>query len=194
METSPEKKTVRKLGVYELALAGIFGALAIALAFTPLGMIPVPNPTGAATTLHLPAVISAVLGGPIVGAFVGLVLSVSSWILYGSAFIGYSNGNLIVALAAVFIPRLFIGPAAYYAYRLLRKIPVLAAALAGLAGTLANTVGVLGILIVFGTFPFNLLGPVFAMNVPIEMAVALIVTIPVTAALRSRGRIAAERN
>jgi uncharacterized membrane protein len=92
------------------------------------------------------------------------------------------------------LPRILIGVLAYYVYRPLRRWPPLAAAVAGLVGTLTNTVGVLGLLVWLGSFPAALLVPVMAMNVPIEIVLALLVTIPVVAALRAvgRGRIAAE--
>lgn len=185
-----------RLSTHDLVVAGVFGALAIVLAFTPLGLIPVPNPSEAATSLHLPAIIAGILSGPIVGALVGLVLAVSTWYLYSAAFITFSGGNLLVALAAAFLPRLLIGVTAYYAFRLLRRRPSLAAAVAGLVGTLTNTFGVLGILVFLGTLPVALLAPVFSMNVPIEIALALVVTIPTVAVLRARGkgRIAALRD
>lgn len=185
-----------RLSTYDLAVAGVFGALAIVLAFTPLGLIPVPNPSEAATSLHLPAIIAGILSGPIVGALVGLVLAVSTWYLYSTAFITFAGGNLLVALAAAFLPRLLIGVTAYYAFRPLRKWPSLAAAVAGLVGTLTNTFGVLGILILLGTLPVALLAPVFSMNVPIEVALALVVTIPTVAVLRAmgKGRVAALRD
>jgi uncharacterized membrane protein len=191
-----EKKNRLKLSTQDLAVAGVFGALAVVLAFTPLGLIPVPNPTEAATSLHLPAIVAGILAGPLVGAMVGLVLAISTWALYGATFLTFADGNLALALAAAFLPRILIGILAYYAYRPLRRWPPLAAALAGLAGTLTNTVGVLGLLTWLGTFPAALLVPVMAMNVPIEVVLALVVTIPVVAALRAigRGRIAAERD
>ena len=184
------------LSTHDLAVAGIFGALAIVLAFTPLGLIPVPNPTEAATTLHLPAIVAGILSGPIVGGLVGLVLAISSWYLYGAAFITFADGNLLVALLAAFVPRILIGVLAYYAYRPLRRWPPLAAGIAGLVGTLTNTVGVLGILIWLGVLPVALLAPVFTMNVPLEAVLAVIVTIPTVAALRAvgRGPIAAARD
>jgi uncharacterized membrane protein len=190
-----ENKNRLNLSTHDLAVAGVFGALAIVLAFTPLGLIPVPNPTEAATSLHLPAIVAGVLAGPIVGAMVGLVLAISTWTLYGATFLSFANGNLALALTAAFLPRILIGVLAYYAYRLLRRWPPLAAAAAGLVGTLTNTVGVLGLLVWLGTFPAALLVPVMAMNVPIEIILALIVTIPVVAALRAigKGRIAAAR-
>ncbi|RLC97605.1 MAG: hypothetical protein DRI77_06950 [Chloroflexi bacterium] len=183
-----------RLGTFDLAIAGIFGALAIVLAFTPLGLIPVPNPTEAATTLHLPAIIAGILSGPIVGGLVGLVLAISSWYLYSAVFMTFADGNLLLALLAAFLPRILIGILAYYTYRSLRRWRALAAGAAGLVGTLTNTVGVLGLLMWLGTFPVALLSPVLLMNVPIEAVVAVVVTIPVVAALRAtgKGRIAAE--
>ncbi|GAB4545877.1 MAG: ECF transporter S component [Anaerolineae bacterium] len=185
-----------KFSTYDLAVAGVFGALAIVLAFTPLGLIPVPNPTEAATSLHLPAIIAGILAGPLVGGLVGLVLALSSWFLFSAAFMTFAGGNLAVALLAAFVPRILIGVLAYYAYRPLRRWPALAAGVAGIVGTLTNTFGVLGILIWLGTLPPLLLLPVFSMNVPIEIILALVITIPAVAALRAvgRGRIAAARD
>ena len=194
IQPSPARRL--QLSTHDLAVAGIFGSLAIVLAFTPLGLIPVPNPTEAATSLHLPAIVAGILSGPIVGGLVGLVLAISSWYLFGASFMTFANGNLLIALAAAFLPRVLIGVLAYYAYRPLRRWPALAAGAAGLVGTLTNTFGVLGLLIWLGTLPVALLVPVFAMNVPIEVALALVVTIPTVAALRAvgKGRVAAARD
>lgn len=195
-QTQPSLAGHKRLSTHDLAVAGVFGALAIVLAFTPLGLIPVPNPTEAATSLHLPAIVAGILSGPIVGGLVGLVLAISSWYLYSAAFITFADGNLLVALLAAFLPRILIGVLAYYAYRPLRRWPTLAAGVAGLIGTLTNTFGVLGLLIWLGALPVALLATVFSMNVPIEIALALIVTIPVVAALRAagKGQIAAARD
>ncbi len=184
------------MSTHDLAVAGVFGALAIVLAFTPLGLIPVPNPTEAATSLHLPAIVAGILSGPIVGGLVGLVLAISSWYLYSASFISFAGGNLLVALVAAFLPRILIGVLAYYVYRALRRWPALAAGAAGLAGTLTNSFGVLGLLVWLGTLPAALLVPVFSMNVPIEVALAIVVTIPTVAALRAvgKGPIAAMRD
>lgn len=180
--------TPGRLSTRDLAVAGVFGALAIVLSFTPLGLIPLPNPTEAATSLHLPAIIAGVLSGPVVGAMVGVVLAVSSWYRFGATFITFADGNLLVALSAAFLPRILIGVAAYYAYRPLRRWPALAAGASGLVGTLTNTFGVMGLLIWLGALPAALLVPVFSMNVPIEALLAVVVTIPTVAALRSVAR------
>jgi uncharacterized membrane protein len=195
-QKSTSLKRGLRLSTQDLAVAGVFGALAIVLAFTPLGLIPVPNPTEAATSLHLPAIVAGILSGPLVGGMVGLVLALSSWYLYNASFMTFAGGNLFLALVAAFLPRILIGILAYYAYRPLRRWPALAAGVAGVVGTLTNTFGVLGLLIWLGTLPPALLVPIFSMNVPIEIALALVVTIPVIAALRAvrRGRIAAAGN
>ena len=190
-----ERPLVRyfQLSTRDLAVAGVFGALAFVLAFTPLGLIPVPNPTEAATTLHLPAIIGGILAGPLVGGLVGLVLAITTWFRFGATFMTFADGNILVALSAAFLPRILIGVVAYWAYRPLRRRPTLAAAVAGLAGTLTNSVGLLGILIWLGTLPAALLVPVFSLNVPIEIALALVVTIPTVAALKAvaKDRVAA---
>ena len=197
-QTQSQPRFGNALGIStrDLAVAGVFGALAIVLSFTPLGLIPVPNISGSATSLHLPAIIAGIVGGPIVGGLVGLVLAISSWINYSGTFIAMAGNNVLVALLAAFLPRILIGVVAYYVYRVLRRLPTLAAALAGLAGTLVNSIGVLGILYWLGTFPKELLVPIFSLNVPIELTLGLVVTIPAVAALRSvsKGQIAAARD
>ena len=194
-QTSPSSGGRLRLSTRDLAVAGVFGGLAIALAFTPLGLIPVPNPSGAATSLHLPAIMAGILSGPLVGGLVGLVLAIASWYLYGATFMTFAGGNLALALLAAFLPRILIGVLSYYAYRPLRRWPVATSAVASIVGTLTNTVGVLGLLVWLGTMPAAILVPVLSMNSPIEIILALVVTIPAVAALRaaSRGQIAAAR-
>jgi uncharacterized membrane protein len=189
-------KNALRVSTRDLAVAGVFGALAIVLSFTPLGLIPVPNISGAATSLHLPAIVAGIVGGPVVGGLVGLVLAISSWVNYSGTFIALAGNNVLLALLAAFLPRILIGILAYYVYRPLRRWSSLAAGLAGLAGTLTNSVGVLGLLYWLGTFPKELLVPILTLNLPIEIALALIVTIPAVAALRSvsRGQIAGARD
>jgi uncharacterized membrane protein len=172
------------LSVRKIAIAGICGALGVVLAFTPLGLIPVPNLSGAATTLHIPAIVAGVFAGPVVGAFTGLILAISSWILYAGSFLAFAGGNLLVALLSAFIPRLLIGVLAYYAFRPFRS-HVLGAVLASLVGTLTNTVGVLGILYLFGDPAMRpALLPIILLNPWVEIGFALIVLVPLVLALR----------
>ena len=82
--------------------------------------------------MHLPAILGGILEGPIVGALVGLIFGVYS-------FLNATNPMFADPLIAI-LPRIFIGVAAYYSYKYLWKNSAIAAAL----GTLTNTIGVLG--------------------------------------------------
>jgi uncharacterized membrane protein len=62
-----------QLSVRQIVIAGVFGALVIVLgSIQVLGFPPIPIPPGNATTLHIPVSIGSILGGPLVGAILGL--------------------------------------------------------------------------------------------------------------------------
>ena len=116
-----------KLTTHQVVVAGLLGALAVVLGLTPLGFIPVPTPAGAATTEHIPVIIGAVLEGPLVGAFVGLIFGLISFLRATLPFFR----DPLIAIG----PRVLIGITSYLAYRFSRHRvarPV-AAALAGVA-------------------------------------------------------------
>ncbi|MCL4426070.1 MAG: ECF transporter S component [Firmicutes bacterium] len=112
--------------VREIVVAGLLGGLAIVLGLTPLGFIPVPTPAGAATTMHIPAIIAGIIEGPLVGALVGLIFGLYSFF---RATIPLFKDPL-VAIG----PRVLIGVLAYYAFTLARGKPArpIAAAAVGL--------------------------------------------------------------
>ncbi|MCB0162312.1 MAG: ECF transporter S component, partial [Caldilineaceae bacterium] len=55
----------RTLSVRSIVITGILAAVAILLGATRLGFIPVPNPSGNATIMHVPAIIAGIIAGPI---------------------------------------------------------------------------------------------------------------------------------
>src|SRR6056297_2810248 len=120
--------------IRKLTIAGVLGAIAIVLGATPLGFIPVPTPAGSATIMHIPVIIGAIMEGPIVGAAVGLIFGLFSFIRGGAFFV-----DPLVAI----LPRVLIGVFAAYSYTLVNK-KVLGAIVAAIVGTLTNTIGVLG--------------------------------------------------
>ena len=63
-----------QLTTRKIVFIGIMGALTIILGVTGLGLVPVPTPAGRATILHVPTIIAAILEGPVVGFFIGLIL------------------------------------------------------------------------------------------------------------------------
>jgi uncharacterized membrane protein len=92
-----------------IVLAGVFSALTILLGLFPsVGLIPVPTPAGNATTLHIPAIVAGILGGPIVGLLVGLTFGLFSFL---RATLPLFKDPLVAIL-----PRLFIGVTAWAAY------------------------------------------------------------------------------
>src|SRR3990170_3935626 len=178
-----------RITTLQIAVAAVCGGLSIALSYTPIGFISVPNISGAATTLHIPAIVAGVVAGPVAGGLAGLVLAIMSWARFGGIFMQFAGGKLLVALAAAFLPRMLIGVVAYYAYRALRGNT--AAIVAALLGTSANTAGVLGILLLFGTSDFRTgVVPIILLNYPFEVLFAAVVAVPVFAPVgRSLGDV-----
>ncbi|MCB0105946.1 MAG: ECF transporter S component, partial [Caldilineaceae bacterium] len=68
------------LSVRRIAMTGILAAIAIFLGATRLGFIPVPNLSGNATIMHVPAIIGGILEGPIVGLLVGGIFGAYSFL------------------------------------------------------------------------------------------------------------------
>lgn len=137
------RESVTTLNTRKIVVAGILGAIAIVLGITRLGFIPVPNTTANATIMHVPAIIGAVLEGPIVGVLAGGIFGVFSFLQAESPLFQ----NPIIAI----LPRLLIGLVAWATYRALERTNKdVAAAVAGVAGTLTNSIGVLGLAIIFG--------------------------------------------
>lgn len=136
-----------KVSTRQIVVVGVLTALTIALGASGVGLVALPTPAGAATTMHIPVIIGGILEGPLVGSFLGLLF-------------GLFTINLGPAIAVI-PARLLIGVAAHYAYRatyfivqhwLGRSAPIVAAAVAGIVGSLINTVGVLGMAVVIGLY------------------------------------------
>lgn len=140
--------TKSKFSVRQIAMIGMLSAISIFLGLTGLGFIPIPPVK--ATIMHIPAIIGAIVEGPIVGSLVGLVFGLFSMYQNFTApgptsFIFW---NPIIAL----VPRVLIGIVAYYVYILLRKRfknQSISIAIASICATLINTIGVLGLTYVF---------------------------------------------
>ena len=101
-------------GVRRIVITGILAAVAILLGATRLGFLPVPNPSGNATIMHVPAIIAGIIAGPISGLIVGGIFGLYSFL---NSVVPFFKDPLVSIL-----PRLFIGVTAYYTYRSLRGI------------------------------------------------------------------------
>lgn len=171
---SVSRESATTINTRKIVVAGVLGAIAIVLGVTQWGFIPVPNVTGRATIMHIPAIIGAVLEGPVVGVLAGLIFGVFSMLQDTT---GLFTNPLISVL-----PRVMIGITSWLTYRALARTNVdLAAAAAGVVGTLTNTILVVGGLIIFGLLP------VAAVPTIIPQAIAEVVIAAVLTPLVARG-------
>jgi uncharacterized membrane protein len=139
--------------IRKIVTGGVLSALLIVLGITGLGFIPLP--LGAITVLQAPVIIGAILEGPIVGIFTGLLFGVFS--IVQAAIIGVTPVDLAFLHYPwiAIVPRVLIGPAAWLVYsvvsgRLFRSgtepgiaRESAATAAAAIVGSLVNTVLVL---------------------------------------------------
>lgn len=159
------------INVRQIVVAGILGAIAIVLGVTQLGFIPVPNLSGSATIMHVPAILGAVLEGPVVGVLAGLIFGIFSMV-------NDTSGLFTNPLVSV-LPRVLIGITSWYAYKaLVGRNQDLAAAVAGIVGTLTNTIFVVGMLVIFGLLPLEVV-PTIVPQAIVEVVIAAIVTVVV---------------
>jgi uncharacterized membrane protein len=144
------------------------------LGITRLGFIPVPNVSGNATIMHVPAIVGGVLEGPLVGLLVGGIFGLFSWLQATSPLFA----NPLVSV----VPRLFIGVTAAYTYVALRKSNEwVALVMSGVVGTLTNTVLVLGAAVLLGLLPMEVIAGIIPQAIA-EIIIAAIITVAVVAA------------
>lgn len=163
-----------------LVITAIMGAVTILLGLTHWGFVPWFEGVSL-TIMHVPVVIAAVIVGPFSGLIVGLIFGVFSMIQAGVAPNGPTDVWFTNPLLSV-LPRLFIGPLAWLAGRLLKRWPVVALPVAGAVGSLANTIFVLGVIGLLGYLPWAALGAVVISNGLPEMLVSALVVTAVIAA------------
>lgn len=177
----------------KLTTFAMLAAISAILGLTPLGIIPIP-PVGA-TIMHIPVIITAILEGPILGALMGLVFGIISFInaIIKPTPISFAAMNPLVSI----LPRMLIGVVAYYVYKgvPLKNESIKVGASAALA-TLMNTIGFLGMMYLLYAEPVAkalgqnvdtvgkfllVLGTTHGLP---EMGVAIVITIPIVFAVR----------
>jgi uncharacterized membrane protein len=176
------------LSVRKIVISGVLGAVAILLGVTRLGFIPVPNLSGNATIMHVPAILGGIMEGPVVGALVGLIFGIFS-------FLNATIPLFADPLVAIF-PRIWIGVTAYLAYAALKRVNKLLALVVGAAvGTATNTVLVLGMGIIRGYLPAAAFWPIALTNGVAEVIIAAIITVALVLGVERmrRGDVSAER-
>ncbi|HZJ99371.1 MAG TPA: ECF transporter S component [Tissierellaceae bacterium] len=103
----------KRLDIRKLTVIGVLGAISVVLGLTPLGFIPI-GPTRA-TIMHIPVIIGAIVEGPIVGAFVGLIFGLSS--IYQAITAPTPVSFVFLNPLVSVLPRVLIGITTYYTYK-----------------------------------------------------------------------------
>ena len=177
----------------KIVVTAVLGAITILLGLTHWGFIPWFGGISL-TIMAVPVIIGAILEGPIVGIGIGLIFGLFSMLQAAIAPTGPLDPLFTNPLLAV-LPRLFIGPAAWAVWSLLKKWPVVGLIAAGIAGSLTNTILVLGALgLFFGRTPlvtqvlgdnlWKALGSIALVSGLPEAGVSALITLLVVAAYR----------
>ncbi|GHU81743.1 membrane protein [Clostridia bacterium] len=185
----------------DLTQLGVFSAIIIILAFTPLGVISFGAVS--ATTLHIPVIIGAVVLGPRYGTILGGVMGLSTLLRAAIMPASVLDPLFVNPLLSV-LPRLLLGLFAGLVFvgvkKLLGKfledgklVTSISSGVAALAGTLTNTIFVLGFLALIyaeqvaatsvGVAVSMIFGVIISTNGLIEILSAVILSIPVSLAL-----------
>lgn len=179
-------------GTRRLVITAVLIAISIVLSI-PLNMGPfislgfISFGTIAITIMIVPAIIGAVLEGPVVGAIVGGAFGLFSLFLASQQPAGSPNAIFVDPVISV-LPRLFIGPAAWLAYRALKNSSSYVALTgAAVAGTLTNTFLVIGAISWRLNVPFFPTLASVSINVVLELIVSSVIVVAVVSALRGSG-------
>ncbi|MGN0728111.1 ECF transporter S component [Treponema sp.] len=130
---------------YKIALSGVFSALSILLAFTPLGYIQLGGAIQI-TLMHVPVIIATLLAGLVPGLVTGFVFGTSS--LVKALMTGAGSSLFFMNPVVSVLPRLLFPVAVWAIFALFNCIPhfpkVLSGIIAAAFGTFFHTVVVMG--------------------------------------------------
>lgn len=164
-----------RLNTRRIVVSGVLAAIAILLGVTRIGFIPVPNLSGNATIMHVPAIIGGIMEGWLVGGIIGTIFGLFSFL---QATVPLFKDPLVAVL-----PRIFIGITAYFTYAGLKRWNEYGAlAIAAAVGTLTNTILVLGMAVIRGYLPFSAAIPIVLTNGVAEVIIAIIIVLAVVIA------------
>lgn len=177
------------LSTRSIVVAGILIAITLLLSVANIGYIPVPNVTGAATILQVPTIIGGVLEGPLVGGLIGLIFGITSYFAPGVQAL-FADRSILVPIVVLLVPRILVGVVAWLVYASLRKNnEILALGASAVVGTLTNTVGVVGLGILFRVLPAAVIPTIIPQAIA-EVVISAVLVIAVVAAYKgiARGR------
>ncbi len=180
-----------------MVVTAVLAALILVLAFTPLGYLKV----GALsiTFIMIPVVVGAIIEGPAVGAMLGLVFGLSSFMqcfgmdLFGTTLLGI---NPFFTCVMCLVPRVLMGFFSGLIFKGLQKVEksgFVGCLFASLSGAVLNTLLFVGTLLLFfggseyiqgfGNNAWEIITALITINAIIEAGVCLVVGTSVSFAL-----------
>jgi uncharacterized membrane protein len=183
----------RRIKTNQLTTIGMLSAICVVLGLTGYGFIPLPG--AKATIMHIPVIVGAIIGGPLVGMTIGLIFGLFSIMQNITApnLLSFAFINPLVSV----LPRVLIGLTSYYVYKLsFIKKDSLRIGLATVIGSLTNTFGVLTMIYILYAAKFaaakgidpsvaaNTIYGIAIINGVPEAIIATIITIPVVLAIK----------
>lgn len=189
------------LNVRQLTVSGLLAGITIFLGLTGYGFIPLLFMD--ATILHIPTIIGSIAAGPRVGALVGFMFGLFSFVqtLRAPSLLLQFAVQYNIAYDAVvcIVPRILIGIIAYVIFSRLKTRVFLRAAVAAVVTTVLHTVLFLGTLFVLVGAPYAemqgismqavaniFIGITIANGLP-EAVVSGVIVAPIIAALHRSG-------
>lgn len=187
---------MKKQKTFRLTLLGLFSALIILMAFTPIGYVS----TGVVsiTMVHIPVILGAILlgwqGGAVLGAVMGVSSMVRALIAPGGAMDVFFQ-NPIVAIPSrvalgIIVGLLYAGLSKAIHGKVSQSVSI---GLAAAIGKLCSTVLTLSMLVLVyhneiaklthGSAIAFLIGSIITVNGLIEMVIGVVIAIPVCGAL-----------
>lgn len=136
---------------YKIAMTGVFSALSVVLALTPIGYITIPGTFISITIMHIPAILAALTAGLIPGISVGAVFGITS--LIRTAMNGGGANPFFLNPMVSVLPRMIFPIVAWAIFKALNAIPkmpkIISGAVGSAVGTFAHTA-----LVMFGIYAF----------------------------------------
>lgn len=192
------------LNVRQLTVSGLLAAITIFLGLTGYGFIPLPLFFMMyATILHIPTIIGGMAAGPRVGALVGFMFGLFSFIQTlraPSVLLQFAvQYNIAYDAIVCIVPRILIGILAYVIYNHLKTKVFIRAAIAAVVTTVFHTLCFMGLLFILVGAPYaesqgisvsavakSFMGIVLVNGIP-EAIVSGVIIAPIMAALHRSG-------
>lgn len=189
------------LSIRELTVSGLLAGITIFLGLTGYGFIPLVVMN--ATILHIPTIIGSIVSGPKVGALVGFLFGLFSFIQTlraPSLLLQFAlQYNPFYDALICIVPRVCIGIFAYLLYKYMPGKGSIRAFIAAVGGSLINTILFLGLYYILIGAPYAasngisveavgtmIMGIVFMNGIPEAIVSAAIIT-PVVVMLKKSG-------